>query len=171
MVKEVLNHAWRSEFSLDPLNSALNFKAVLLFKGKFLCMGWNYCGFPCSATTVQNKNEELSILLRLFWGWGSLWTVLYQNTLVYILVNNFCMVASIPFCVHRNCSRSSQEPIQVHLIAIPWFSGLTIKLHLLWYPLKSQGRNSFGRVGWRNRGKSFCFGKQKSEVIDYGEKY
>lgn len=153
---------WPGSFELR----ALNFKAVLLFKGKFLCMGWN-CGFPCSAMAVfslmQNENEELSIILRLFWGWYRLWTTLYQNTLVYIIVNNFCLVASILFCVHRNCSRSSQEPL-FRFISLQCLSFLASQSNCisLWHPLNSQGKNSFGRVGQSNRGKSFCFGKQRA---------
>lgn len=155
-----LNSAW----TLWTLS--IKIQAVLLFRGKFFCMGRNCCGFPYSATVfslMQSKNEELSIILRLFWGWYRLWTVLYQNTLVYILVNNFCVVASIPFqCPQKLFQVLPGTFIQVHLIATPWFSGLTIKLHLLWYLLKSQGKDSFGGVERRNREKSFCFGKQRA---------
>lgn len=47
----------------------------------------------------------------LFLGWYSLWAILKWNTLVYITVNNSVLVASTLFCVHPNCSSSSQEPL------------------------------------------------------------
>lgn len=163
---------WPGSFELR----ALNFKAVLLFKGKFLCMGWN-CGFPCSAITVfslmQNENEELSIILRLFWGWYRLWTTLYQNTLVYITVNNFCLVASILFCVHRNCSRSSQEPlfrfISLQCLGFLASQSNCISCDTLWTHRAKILLEGLGRA---TEGKVFVLeSKGPPVVIDYGEKY
>lgn len=109
---------------------------------------------------MQNENEELSIILRLFWGWYRLWTTLYQNTLVYIRVNNFCLVASILSCVHRNCSRSSQEPL-FRFISLKCLGFLASQTASPVIPFELTGQKFFWK-GWAEQQRQkFLFWKGK----------
>lgn len=114
-----LNLAWtlwtlsiklQGSFYFSKESACVWAKIIAIFLAVFLLS--YHCVFWCKI----EMRSYVSSRGCLFLGWHSLWAILYQTCLVYIIVNNFVLVASTLFCVHPNCSSSSREPLFKYLL-------------------------------------------------------